>query len=203
MKKFIILALLTLNLGLSGESTSGTLYINPAEQFIKKSTLPTSIRAFIEKKLDLTLTDHDILTEISVCSCSCHDFKDTSCPAFPKYLPLSLFIDKNPDGSFKLNSDGTLKFKTENTKVLVNLKERNDLVRATLCLKQLGGNKQKLEHALQQMYQVFKKQNPGYAQAFEGPAVAKGYGGYNKNNSKILMAKLKSIMTNQRMSKNK
>ena len=180
MKKFIILLILTLNLAINADNTSGILYINPAEQLVKKTTLPNSIRTFIEKKLDLTLTDHDILTEISVCSCSCHDFHSTSCPAFPKYLPLSLFVDKNPDGTFKLNADGTLKFKTENSKVLVNLKERNDMVKATLCLKQLGGNKQKLEQTLQQMYQVFKRQNLGYAESFE-------------SNSKLLKAKLKSI----------
>ncbi|MDR3646681.1 MAG: hypothetical protein P4L22_04020 [Candidatus Babeliales bacterium] len=185
MKKLLILALLTLNLV---NANTGNLYINSAEQFIKKSSLPTSIRTFMEKKLDLTLNESDILTEISVCDCSCHDFHNTSCPAYPKYLPLSLFIDKNIDGSFKLNPDGTLKFKKENDKISVTLKERNDLVKATLCLKQLICKNQKIEHTLQLMYLAFKKQNPGYAESFENP-----------KNSKLLLAKLGTI---QRLSRN-
>lgn len=182
LKKTIIILILSLNLCLAAKNTTGLIFINPNEPLIKKSILPSSIRSFIEKKLDLTLDDNDILTEISVCSCNCHDFKKISCPAFPKYVPLSIFIDKNKDGSFKLNTHGSLQFKTENAKILLNLKERTETVKATLCLKQLIGKNQKLEHTLQQMYQVFKKQNLTYAELFE-----------QKKKPKVLLAKLNSI----------
>lgn len=172
-----IILIFTIILPLKGsEQISGNLFIDPTQQLIKKNSLPGSIKDFIEKKLNLKLTENDILADVNVVNCSCHNF---SCPAFPKYLPLSLFIEKNKDGSFKFNSNGTLKFKNENEKLSLNIQEKSHIVKATLSLNHLKSSKELFENILSKLYLSFEKQNRSYAESFK-----------NSNKEKLLIAKL-------------
>lgn len=167
MKRLIVL-LFSCSIAYAQETPTikANIAITYPQALIKKNELSVPVKEYIEKRLNQSLGDNEVIVHAKITDCNCHKASNIPCPYFPDYLPLSAFIEKDKNGSFKLNNDDTLKF---SEKINIFLTDGNKLVKASLLMAKSKDNLEKIDNkqVLQELFSRFEAYNPFYAKEFK------------------------------------